>query len=48
VLSELNTLSDRELFDIGISRCDLKRVFDPSFAREHALRSTAYRPGLNA
>jgi uncharacterized protein YjiS (DUF1127 family) len=32
VLAELNTLSDRELNDIGLSRAELPRVFDPAFA----------------
>ena len=32
VLSELNSLSDRELVDIGLSRADLGRVFEPGFA----------------
>lgn len=31
VISELNTLTDRELADIGLHRSDLKRVFDPRF-----------------
>ncbi len=29
--SQLSTMSDRELMDIGISRSDLPRVFDPAF-----------------
>jgi uncharacterized protein YjiS (DUF1127 family) len=33
VLDELSTLTDRELADIGVSRSDLKRVFDPAFTQ---------------
>ena len=36
VLSEMQTMTDRELSDIGLSRADLARVFDPTFARDHA------------
>ena len=32
VLDELSSLSDRELADIGLSRSELTRVFDPQFA----------------
>jgi uncharacterized protein YjiS (DUF1127 family) len=32
VISELSMLSDRELADIGLSRVDVPRVFDPAFA----------------
>ncbi len=32
VKAELAMLSDRELADIGLSRAELGRVFDPSFA----------------
>ena len=38
VLNELNALSARELADIGLSRSDIHRVFDPAFAAEHAAR----------
>jgi uncharacterized protein YjiS (DUF1127 family) len=38
VLDELSRLSDRELADIGVARSELKRVFDPAFARNHARR----------
>jgi uncharacterized protein YjiS (DUF1127 family) len=34
VLEELATLTDHELADIGLSRVDLNRVFDPAFAAE--------------
>jgi uncharacterized protein YjiS (DUF1127 family) len=30
-LSEMGTMSDRELADIGLSRADVPRVFDPNF-----------------
>lgn len=33
VLDELSMLSDRELADIGLSRADMGRVFDASFAQ---------------
>jgi uncharacterized protein YjiS (DUF1127 family) len=36
VLQEMSMLTDRELADIGLSRADLPRVFDPAFAAEHA------------
>jgi uncharacterized protein YjiS (DUF1127 family) len=36
VLQELGMLSERELADIGLSRADLPRVFDPAFAADHA------------
>lgn len=32
-LNELAQLSDRDLSDIGLSRADLRRVFDPAFTR---------------
>lgn len=35
VLHELAMLSDRELADIGLTRADLPRVFDPAFAADH-------------
>jgi uncharacterized protein YjiS (DUF1127 family) len=31
--AELQSLTDRELADIGLSRGDVSRVFDPSFAQ---------------
>ena len=31
VLSELNSLSDRELLDIGLTRSELPQVFEASF-----------------
>jgi uncharacterized protein YjiS (DUF1127 family) len=42
-LQELAMLSDRELSDIGLNRAELKRVFDPAFAHEHAARGVAGR-----
>ncbi len=36
VVAELALMSDRELSDIGLSRADLSRVFDPAFAADHA------------
>jgi len=38
VMNELAQMSDRELADLGISRYDIPRVFDPKFAAEHAAR----------
>ena len=32
--AELAVMSDRELMDIGISRSDLKRVFEPEFNQD--------------
>jgi uncharacterized protein YjiS (DUF1127 family) len=36
VIRELEAMSDRELTDLGISRYDIPRVFDPKFAEERA------------
>jgi uncharacterized protein YjiS (DUF1127 family) len=38
VFNELHSLSERELSDIGITRSDIHRVFDPAFAAEHRAR----------
>lgn len=38
VFNELHSLTDRELADIGITRGDIHRVFDPTFAAEHRAR----------
>jgi len=38
VVNELVRMSDRELADLGISRYDIPRVFDPAFAAERAAR----------
>jgi uncharacterized protein YjiS (DUF1127 family) len=35
VLNELGSLSEHELADIGLTRSDLPRVFDPNFAAQH-------------
>jgi uncharacterized protein YjiS (DUF1127 family) len=32
----MQTMSDRELSDIGLSRGDLARVFDPAFAADYS------------
>jgi uncharacterized protein YjiS (DUF1127 family) len=32
VMQEMSLMTDRELSDIGLSRSDLARVFDPAFA----------------
>jgi uncharacterized protein YjiS (DUF1127 family) len=36
VVAGLAHMTDRELADIGLSRTDLSRVFDPEFAAEHS------------
>jgi uncharacterized protein YjiS (DUF1127 family) len=36
VMQEMAMMTDRELSDIGLSRADLVRVFDPSFAASRA------------
>lgn len=36
VIDELNMLTDRELADIGLSRSDLSRVFEPGFSARRA------------
>ncbi len=36
VIQELETLTDHELADIGLSRVTLRRVFDPDFAVSRA------------
>ena len=38
VMNELAQMSDRELADLGISRYDIPRVFDPAFAAERYAR----------
>ena len=35
-LREMEMLTERELADIGLTRADLPRVFDPAFAAERA------------
>ena len=39
VMNELAQLSDRDLADIGLSRGQLWRVFDPEFARTHGVQA---------
>ncbi len=41
----LAAMSDGELADISISRCDVTRLFDPEFAPEYAARRPA-RPTI--
>lgn len=41
VMSELAMLSDHELSDIGLTRVDIPRVFDRSFATTRATPSAA-------
>jgi len=36
VIGELNDLSDRELADIGLTRAEVRHVFDRDFARARA------------
>jgi len=38
VMAELNSMNDRELADVGLSRSNFTQVFDNDFAREHARR----------
>lgn len=42
VLDELSMLTDRELSDIGVARSELKRVFEPAFARDRSVRGQDY------
>ena len=35
ILREMQLMTDRELADVGLSRSDLSRVFDPAFAADH-------------
>jgi len=47
VLSELSMLSDHELADIGLTRSELSRVFDPEFAaRRGKNRATMGRAAI--
>jgi uncharacterized protein YjiS (DUF1127 family) len=41
VMEELSSLSDHELADIGLTRGDLPRVFDPAFAQSRKLARKA-------
>ena len=40
VMNELARLTDRDLADLGITRYDIPRVFDPAFGAEHADRAS--------
>ena len=40
-IEELSRLSDHDLADIGVSRADLPRMFDPAFAPEWEARQRA-------
>jgi uncharacterized protein YjiS (DUF1127 family) len=40
--AELNSMSDRELFDIGLNRGDLDRVFDDRLNQDLLMRSRAF------
>ena len=42
VLQEMAMMTDRELADIGLSRSDLGRVFDPVFATDRARARSDY------
>ena len=48
VLDELSALSDRELADIGLSRSELNRVFDPQFAKKRERTSVLHGFGGTA
>ena len=37
VIRDLKAMSDRELSDIGLTRYDIPRVFDPEFAKERSV-----------
>ncbi len=41
VLETLGSLSDHELADIGLTRSDLPRVFDPAFAQSRRMSNRA-------
>ena len=43
VINELAALSDHELADIGLTREDVKRVFDPAFSSERRGRANMER-----
>ena len=36
VMHEMDMMTDHELADIGLTRSDVARVFDPAFAADHA------------
>jgi len=39
---ELNNMTDRELFDVGLNRGDVERVFDGRFNQDLLMRSRAF------
>jgi len=41
-LTEMGLMSDRELSDIGLSRADVPRVFNPDFIADHARGRGSY------
>jgi uncharacterized protein YjiS (DUF1127 family) len=43
-LAELNAMTDYELADIGLTRADLPRLFDPEFVRERMAMREAFGP----
>jgi uncharacterized protein YjiS (DUF1127 family) len=43
VIDELSAMTDHELADIGLSRSEVTRVFEPGFAAERS-RLVAHRP----
>ena len=38
IMQEMAMMTDRELSDIGLSRSDLPRIFDPTFAADRPRR----------
>ena len=41
-LAEMDSMSDRELADIGLNRADVPRVFENEFVADHARGRVAY------
>jgi uncharacterized protein YjiS (DUF1127 family) len=41
-LAELNNMSDRELFDVGLNRGDVVRIFDDRFNEDLRSRGRAF------
>jgi uncharacterized protein YjiS (DUF1127 family) len=41
-LAEMDSMSDRELADIGLTRSDLPRVFDADFVADHTRGRISY------
>jgi uncharacterized protein YjiS (DUF1127 family) len=46
LIDELNSLTDRELNDVGLNRSDLRQVFDPRFTSARANARTV--PGQSS